>query len=126
MGFFNNRFFCGLYEFIVFELCELVFRFFCLGNRCFLDFLVECEGLLFFFIFIDLLLFGKDKEGLGNNGFDSINVVCIGMVFSFVGDVLQVFYFFFFIEGFFIFFYLIVIFFDFVGLFVISGLDGYR
>ena len=85
----NNRSLCGSHEFTTSEICELVPRPLCSGNRCLSDSLVECEGLLLPPIFTDLPLSGKDKEGPGHNGSDSTNLACTGMVSSPVGYVLQ-------------------------------------
>ena len=85
----NNRSLCGSHEYTTSELCELVPRPLCSGDRCLSDPLVEPEGLLLSPFLIDLSLPGKDKEGSGNNGFDSTNLACTGMVPSPVGDVLQ-------------------------------------
>ena len=85
----NNRSLCGSHEHTTSELCELVPRPLCSGNRCLSDSLVEREGLLLSPIFTDLPLSGKDKEGPGNNGSDSANLACTGMVSSPAGDVLQ-------------------------------------
>ena len=85
----NNRSLCKLHEYTTSELCELVPRPLCSGNRCLSDSLVEHEGLLLSPIFIDLPLSGKDKEGPGNIGSDSTNLACTGMVPSPVGNVLQ-------------------------------------
>ena len=85
----NNRSLCKLHEYTTSELCELVPRPLCSGNRCLSDSLVEREGLLLFPIFTNLPLSGKDKEGPGNIGSDSTNLACTGMVPSPVGNVLQ-------------------------------------
>ena len=85
----NHRSLCGSHEYTTSELCELVPRPLCSGDRCLSDPLVEPEGLLLSPFLTDLSLPSKDKEGSGNNGFDSTNLACTGMVPSPVGDVLQ-------------------------------------
>lgn len=85
----NNRSLCGSHEYTTSELCELVPRPLCSGDRCLSDPLVEPEGSLLSPFLTDLSLPGKDKEGSGNHGFDSTNLACTGMVPSPVGDVLQ-------------------------------------
>ena len=84
-----HRSLCGSHEYTTSELCELVPRPLCSGDRCLSDPLVESEGLLLPPFLTDLSLPGKDKEGSGNNGFDSTNLACTGMVPSPVGDVFQ-------------------------------------
>ena len=73
------------------QIREFVPRPLCSGDRCLSDPLVEPEGLLLCSFLTDLSLPGKDKEGSGNNVFDSTNLACTGMVPSPVGDVLQTF-----------------------------------
>ena len=73
----NNRSLCGSHEYTTSELCELVPRPLCSGDRCLSDPLVEPEGLLLSPFLTDLSLPGKDKEGSGNNGFDSTNLACV-------------------------------------------------
>jgi len=85
----NCRSLCRSHEYPTSELCELVPRPLCSGDRCLSDPLVEPEGLLLSPFLTDLSLSGKDKEGPGNNGSDNANLACTGMVPSPVGDVLQ-------------------------------------
>ena len=87
----NHRSLCGSHKYTNSELCELLPRPLCSGDRCLSDPLVEPEGLLLSSFLTDLSLPGKDKEGSGNNVFDSTNLACTGMVPSHVGDVLQTF-----------------------------------
>ena len=87
----NNRSLGGSHEYTTSELCELVPRPLCSGNRCLSDSLVEREGLLLSPFFTYLPLSGKDKEGPGN-GSDYTNLACTGMVPSPAGDVLQAFH----------------------------------
>ena len=122
----NNRSLCGSHEFTTSELCELVPRPLCSGNRCLSDSLVEREGLLLSPIFTDLPLSGKDKEGPGNNGSDSTNLACTGMVPSPVGDVLQASHFTSPTEGSFTLSQPTATPSDSAGPPAISGLDGYR
>ena len=122
----NNRSFCRSHDFTTSELCELVPRPLCSGNRCLSDSLVEREGLLLSPVFTDLPLSGKDKEGPGNNGSDSTNLACTGMVPSPVGDVLQASHFASPTEGSFTLSQPTATPSDSAGPPAISGLDGYR
>ena len=122
----NNRSLCGSHEFTTSELCELVRRPLCSGNRCLSDSLVEREGLLLSSIFTDLQLSGKDNEGPGNNGSDSTNLACTGMVPSPVGDVLQASHFTSPTEGSFTLSQPTATPSDSAGPPAVSGLDGYR
>ena len=121
----NNRSLCGSHEYTTSELCELLPRPLCSGNRCLSDSLVEREGSLPPPFFTDLPLSGKDKEGPGSNGSDSTNLTCTGMVPSPVGDVLQASHFTSPTEGSFTLSQPTATPYDSAGPPAISGLDGY-
>ena len=71
------------------ELCEVVPRSICTGNRCLSDHLVESERIQLPTILNDLLLSGKDQEGPGNSCCSNTNLAYPSLVPSPPRDVLQ-------------------------------------
>ena len=71
------------------ELCQLVSRSICPGNRCLSDSLVEAERLQLSTFLNDLPFSGKDQEGPGNNIYNNTNLAYTSVVPSSIRNVLQ-------------------------------------